>query len=147
MPLVAWRWLSCERMFRTVRTHVRSKVLTGDMESDKRSIREAIEEGRCHMANDQVHDSTGFAFWGETQAGQLVSMGEEGVYTGGTVLHVSCPAPGAIRLLRDGTEVAATKGEALRYEPPGVGVYRVEVRWNIRPWIFSNPIYLRCREG
>jgi hypothetical protein len=34
-------------------------------------------------------------------------------------------------------------GAALVHDVEGPGVYRVEVALGRRPWIFSNPIYLR----
>ncbi|NOZ23340.1 MAG: PHP domain-containing protein [Planctomycetes bacterium] len=147
MPLVPWRWLSCERIFETVRTHIRSERLAGDAERDIRTLRSAIEGGRCHIANDRVCDSTGFDFWGETAGGIIVSMGEEVAYERGVTLHVTCPAPACVRLLRNGADVAFAEDDAMRYEPTGAGVYRVEVRWKTQPWIFSNPIYLRSRQG
>ena len=70
-------------------------------------------------------------------------MGDE--IPGADPLHfaVTCPADGAIRLLRDGQEIAATSGGDLEVAANEAGVYRVEVRLAGLPWIFSNPIYVR----
>ena len=62
-------------------------------------------------------------------------------------LDVRCPAPGTIRLLKNGVVVAQKFGTTLRYKTTDPGAYRVEVYrffrlWN-RGWIFSNPIYVR----
>ncbi|MEW6356577.1 MAG: hypothetical protein AB1696_09640 [Planctomycetota bacterium] len=147
MPFVPWRWLSCERIFRTVRTHIRSAPWTGDAKSDMRAVRGAIEAGRCHVANDRLHDSSGFDFWGETEGGKIVFMGEETAFCDELTLHAASPATATIRLLRDGAEAAALVGTTLRHKPTEAGVYRVEVLWKTRPWIFSNPIYLRTQGG
>jgi hypothetical protein len=52
-----------------------------------------------------------------------------------------------VRLLRDGVEVRSAAGARLEHLADARGVYRVEAWVEIdgepRPWIYSNPIYLR----
>jgi hypothetical protein len=62
-------------------------------------------------------------------------------------LHVRTPLPARLRLLRDGTEIAAASGTTLDADVEEPGAYRVEAyraaRGRERTWIVSNPIYLR----
>jgi len=138
-----WRLLSNCRVFRTIRTHVQSRPLLGDDAQDMAAVRDAIAGGRCHMANDWIADSVGFDFFGVQRSGRKVCMGQETACSEVERLCVRCPGTGAIRLVRDGETVGAASGMEMSASPRGVGVYRVEVRMNEEPWIFSNPIYLR----
>jgi hypothetical protein len=63
-------------------------------------------------------------------------------------LRARTPRPAALKLLRDGREIAAVASAmelALDVDSPGV--YRVEARLRAhgrdRTWILSNPVYLR----
>jgi hypothetical protein len=61
------------------------------------------------------------------------------------------------RVVRDGRTVAWVRAEELAWPVPGPGVYRVEVYrytarlgslfWDLRPWIFSNPIRVAPPQG
>ncbi|HVR29248.1 MAG TPA: hypothetical protein VMS86_06895, partial [Thermoanaerobaculia bacterium] len=52
-----------------------------------------------------------------------------------------------VRLLRDGVEVRSVRADRLEHVVDRPGVYRVEAWVEVggeeRPWIFSNPIYVR----
>jgi hypothetical protein len=53
-----------------------------------------------------------------------------------------------IRLIRNGAAIEQWRKRDITFKAPGPGVYRVEVFYRLplfgwRPWIFSNPIYLR----
>jgi hypothetical protein len=136
---VPLRLMSYSRSFRFIRTHVLVREQpTGAVEHDRAAVYEALGEGRCYIAVDAFAPARGFAFW----ASDDLDMGAEAEF-GGQALHVRLPRPAAIRLLRDGVEVAAAEGAALDHEPRTAGAYRVEVRLAGRTWILSNPIYLR----
>ena len=73
-------------------------------------------------------------------------MGEE--HPAGTwTLRASIPDEARVVLLRNGEPVIETEGRALEHEVTDPGAYRVEAhrhwRKRERPWIYSNPIYLR----
>lgn len=64
-------------------------------------------------------------------------------------LNFTVPAPARLVILRDGRPLAEGFGRALRAMTPGPGVYRAEAhRWRARwrPWILTNPIYVRGGE-
>ena len=67
------------------------------------------------------------------------------------------PGRVAYRIVRDGREVGWWRGPSLSWPVDGPGVYRVELHrystrlgglvWNLRPWIFVNPVLVRPSAG
>jgi hypothetical protein len=135
-PVVPLRVMAYHRSFRHIRTHVLTEA-----RPDRDSVYAALREGRCYIAVDSIAPAKGFAF----EAGDL-PMGAEAP-AGRRTLTVRTPAEAAIKLLRDGTEIATASGSSLEAEVEDPGVYRVEVtkrsKGRDRTWILSNPIYLR----
>jgi hypothetical protein len=129
--------------FRTVRTHVlASEPLSGDPTSDLRELYNLIGGGRSYISYDYLADATGFSFTARRK-GETFHMGDEIPLADPLQLAVTCPVHGAIRLLRDGQEIASTHGVDLEVAAREVGVFRAEVRLEGLPWIFSNPVYVR----
>jgi len=56
---------------------------------------------------------------------------------------VTLPVAAEIRLIHNGNEASRTMLQVLTFRPHRPGVYRVEAWLKGRPWILSNPIYLR----
>jgi hypothetical protein len=107
----------------------------------------ALKEGSLFVANDKIRASKGFRFYFEPDQGARCHMGEEAVFSPGE-MTVALPFEGETRLFRDGILVETSRGISLRRKVNSPGVYRVEVYrraglFGMRPWIFSNPIYLR----
>ncbi len=147
-PLRAFwpRVLPYEAGFRSLRTHVLCEPLAGDGDDTQRIVR-AIRGGRAFIALDMVADARGFRFEG-TQDGQVVAMGDERNWDGPVRLSVASPHEAALRLLRNGEPVVeAAETTVLEHEAAEPGIYRVEARVGDRPWVYTNPIYLRSVEG
>ena len=74
-------------------------------------------------------------------------MGDEVPFSPGLKLAAQFPAPCKIRVLNGGKVIAEQSGERLDQGITSAGVYRVEgwleVGGEERPWIYSNPIYVR----
>ena len=137
LPLVVFPY---ETLFRTIRTHVLSEELTRDADHDIPLVLQAMSEGRCFLARDNLADSSGTRF--ESTDGSL-SMGSESFFAEGTGLRVDIPVESDIRLLKDGTSILEQRGKAFEHTADSPGVYRVEARIDDLPWLFTNPIYLR----
>jgi hypothetical protein len=142
-PFVPIRVMAYRRSFRFIRTHVLcEEAPRRDLAHDREQVYAALREGRCYVAVDSVARAKGFRF----EADDL-PMGAEGRAGTRRTLRARVPLPARLRLLRDGTEVAAGEGEALEHEVEEPGVYRVEAyrrsKGRERTWILSNPIYLR----
>ena len=141
---VPLRLMGYARSFRQLRTHVMCTALPSrSLDGDRALVYDALRTGRCYIAVDALAPARGFAFWAD---GEL-PMGAEAGFDGQT-LHVRLPrAASELRLLRDGSVIAAVEGASLDVPAPAPGVYRVEARLRYRgrtlTWILSNPIYLR----
>jgi hypothetical protein len=130
-----------DRLFRVVSTHVLSRVL------DEESILAALEAGHAYVAFDGYAPSCGFAFEALSHTRVVAMQGDEVDLAGGLDLVATFPSPASLKLVRNGITIAAEQGERLSRSVDLPGVYRVEawlrIRGEERPWIFSNPIYVR----
>ena len=143
-------------IFRAVNTHVLAPL--GVAESLRPlapplttgNLMSALRAGRCFVSFNLLADAAGFRFAAHVRDGGPVAglMGDDVPLQDGLVLAAQCPVPGAVELLRDGVPIRRQEGRELLHQVDRPGVYRIEVslwvvdRW--RPWIFSNPIYVRA---
>jgi hypothetical protein len=143
---VPLRLMSYRAAFGLLRTHVLlERPTSGDAAADRDAVYEALREGRCYLARDELAPAGGFRFWADGP--EHVEIGSEAP-AGGFTLHVRLPRRADVRILRDGVEFArAHSGTSLDAAAADGGVYRVEAtiqdRGRPRTWIVSNPIYLR----
>lgn len=126
-PFVPLRLMSYRRSFMRLRTHV-----LVEEEPTRESVFAALREGRSYIARDSLAPARGFRFEDE-----------------GARLRIRLPRRARIRLLRDGAEVAAGRGDELVHDAREPGSYRVEAyirhRGRERTWILSNPIQRLAR--
>ena len=148
LPFRRWRPVLFEVLphryaFRTVRTHVLSpEPFSGEAAEDLARLYSLLARGRCYVSYDLAGDATGFRFEAE-RAGSPASMGDEIAAGAEVSFRVASPLDAELRLLRDGQPIAAARGRALAARAAAPGVYRVEAFLNGRPWVYSNPIYVR----
>ncbi len=142
-PLTWFRVFSYRHLFRSLRTHVIAPPFAGNLEKDQDSLRKSIREGRCFMANDALADSRGFRLYARKATGDCVHMGAEIAFQAGLRLEIVAPQTAQLGLVRDGSQFVESRGIRLAAPAPGPGVYRAEVLLHGKPWIFSNPLYLR----
>ena len=143
-----WSPMPNARYFRMLSTYVSLTEAPqgGDAgQADLALVYDALREGRCYLSVDTFAPGRGFRFWGESDAGPVV-MGEEAP-AGDWILRASLPSRAEVTLFRNGSPVAQASGAALEHKATEPGSYRVEAkrhwRGRERPWIISNPIYLR----
>lgn len=136
-----------ETSFRLVRLHV---LLEESKPLEPTSLLQALRAGHCFIGFDFLSDTSGFVFAAE-QPGMLSIQGDEVSLQPKTRLKVRSPLPSRMVILKDGAvfvdERGVTDKEVLITES---GVYRVEVYLEQlgelvarKPWIISNPIYVR----
>jgi hypothetical protein len=129
--------------FRNCATHVLAPKL------DEAALRTALKAGHAFVAHDWMCDATGTQFVArDTDGKQVAVMGDEVKLADGLKLTAKLPLPAYLRLLRYGKEVAKSEGKAdFDFVVKEAGAYRLEA-WleldrELRPWIFSNPVYVR----
>jgi hypothetical protein len=136
-----------ETSFRLVRLHV---LVEQNKSLDATSLLDAVRAGHCFIGFDFLGDSSGFSFEAENGGEQKI-QGDEISLKKETRLRVQTPVSSRIVLFKDGAVFADETG-ILRKEMALTerGVYRVEVYLPqlgslvaTKPWIISNPIYVR----
>jgi hypothetical protein len=136
-----------ETSFRLVRLHV---LVEQNRALDAASVLDAVRSGHCFVGFDFLGDSAGFAFEAQNQ-GENKIQGDEISLKSETRLRVRTPVTSRIVVFKDGSMFVDETG--IDNKEIGVterGVYRVEVYLPQlgglvaeKPWIISNPIYVR----
>jgi hypothetical protein len=133
--------------FRLVRLHA---LIEQNRSFDAASLLEAVRAGHCFIGFDFLSDSSGFSFEAENGSERKI-QGDEISLKPDTRLRVQTPVPSQIVVLKDGVTYTMESGVSAR-EFPIIerGVYRVEIYLpqlggmvGGKPWIISNPIYVR----
>ena len=133
-----------ERSFRTVRTHV---LIKKDQTLMRESLLEAISLGHCYLSFDIFSEATGFEFR-VLPSNEI--MGDETAFKSDLELMAKAPLASRFVLLKNGLPVVELSGANARFPVSGPGSYRIEVYLDSlpapatgKPWIISNPIYVR----
>jgi hypothetical protein len=136
-----------QRTFAVVRNHV---LIEREKPFTTRALLDALASGHSYFAFDLFGDSNGFLFAAENSRDKKI-MGDEIELLDGVRLIVEAPVKSRILLFKDG-RVVRDEDRSARQEFPVTerGVYRVEVYLSQlgplvegKPWIISNPIYVR----
>ena len=133
--------------FRLVRLHV---LIEQGKTLDATSLIDAVRAGHCFIGFDFLGDSSGFSFEAES-AGERRLQGDEVSLGTDTKLRVRTPVPGRIVVFKNGAVFLDESGTGSKeFAVTERGVYRVEVYLPQlgtlvadKPWIISNPIYVK----
>ena len=132
--------------FHLVRMHV---LVPWDKELSATTLLEALKQGHCFIGFDIFGDTTGFRFEAEN-SGESRVQGDEILFRPGTKLKIEVPLKARITLHKDGQIVTTEDGVFRKdFELKDKGIYRVEAYLTelgsvgTKPWIISNPIYVR----
>ncbi|MEA1971554.1 MAG: CehA/McbA family metallohydrolase [Thermodesulfobacteriota bacterium] len=136
-----------KKALRFIRTHLLlDSPLKGEAEEDMNTLLKTLKNGRAYIAMEYFRDAKGFSV-SLTDLNREVTMGDEFSLKGEALLGVKIPERGKIRIIQDGGVFAETIGKDITCKISRKGVYRAEVylkvRGQYRPWIFSNPVYVR----
>jgi hypothetical protein len=127
--------------------HVSTHLLLPDVNESE--VREALSEGRAYVAFDWLADPTGFIYQA-VRGEDKWPIGSEVAFGEGLRLRAEAPLEGRFKVIRDGNEVLNQAGHEIDYPVQSPGVYRVEVWLKVadeeRPWILTNPIYVRANQ-
>lgn len=125
-----------EWAFQSVALYVLAKQL------NEEEIIKAMATGKVFMVFETHGSAEGFSYWAE-QNGQIFNLGDTLEAGRGASLHVHLPILARIRLIHDGVVAAEELTQEMDFPASEPGAYRVEVYQDDKPWIYSNPIYLR----
>jgi len=136
-----------KRAFRVMRTHLLLDTpLKGEAEGDIKALLKALKQGRAYIAMEYFRNAKGFSL-SLSDSENESAMGDVFSLRGKALLQITVPETGNIRIIKDGDLCAEAVGKDIRYTVSQRGVYRAEVYVKIwgkyRPWIFSNPVYVR----
>jgi hypothetical protein len=139
------------RTFRLIRTHILTEIpVSGQSRSDIPLLLESLQRGRAYVSLDHFRPANGFSLT-LMDDGQTATMGDEFLLRRSAKLRAAFPHRARIRLIRNGKLFQEAEGEALSATLRASGVYRVEADLKsfgrYRPWIFSNPIYVKDRRA
>jgi hypothetical protein len=122
-------------------THIFSGELT------ESAVRKAVAAGHVYVSHDWLCDPEGFFFWAENDGEPSGILGDEVSFGKELALKAQIPLNTHVRLLRNGEVVKKQQTDDFSYDVKEPGTYRLEA-WvttdgEERPWIYSNPIYVR----
>ncbi len=155
-PILQLKLDPYERSFRVVRTHV---LLPRAQPLDTQGLLDALRRGHAYVAFDSLGNATGFRFTathpnapdsGDNTTTMPALMGDDITLEAGVRLSVSTPVRCRIVLVKDGVKLGEEVTDRRDWMISERGVYRIEcylpdlpAPLNDRPWIVSNPIYVR----
>lgn len=135
------------KAFRFIRTHILTEAeFLKEDELDREIILSALRRGRAYVALEYFERAEGFSFVIMDES-EVATMGDEFFLDDLAIVQIELPMKGKIRLIKDGELFREQVGRELTCGIDEPGIYRVEVYHRralmYRPWIFSNPIYVR----
>jgi acetyl esterase/lipase len=129
-----------EVSFRNLSTHILARELT------EPAIRQSLRDGHVYVSHDWLCDPKGFIFVAQNNLG-VFNMGDPVTMVGTTRMLVQTPIPARIKLFHNGALKEEQDGPLAQFETKTPGTYRVEAWLSVdgeeRPWIYSNPVYLK----
>ena len=128
------------QIFLTIRTHILTSLFNFDLEHDRHLVYSALRQGHSYISYDYLAVADGFKF--ETED---AIMGDEVELSSGLTLTASSPQTAHLKLIFNGRAVKETEDTSLKFTVRAPGVYRLEAYLKGRPWVFTNPIYVRGR--
>lgn len=146
--LVRLRPLPYDYLLNSINVHILlDRMLSKDLAGARVQVYGALRQGRLFIAHDNLATARGFGFYYVSEDGARLTMGQEMAFRPGA-LFFEIPKDGEIRLLKNGALQKRWRSRKASYRVEEEGVYRIEVYRHLflfgwRPWIFSNPIYLR----
>ncbi len=111
------------------------------------ALLEGLRRGRAYLAFDLLTPAPAFDFRLVDPQGRNWLMGDQVPRSDGLTLRVFAPHPGRITVIRDGRVISQIDAATAEIPVDRSGAYRAEVALSVqgqwRPWIYSNPIYVR----
>jgi hypothetical protein len=124
---------------------IRTIIITDDKKINKESIHNSLKNGHAYINHEYLGDGIGFIF-GVEKGNEFFLMGDKVKFDGNENIFVKTPKNCLIRIIKNGQKLFENEGNEIYIKNVENGIYRVETeiyhRFNYKPWIFSNPIYI-----
>ncbi len=138
IPLGIFEVFPYEQVFLTIRTHILTSPFNFNLAEDRRLLYSALRQGHSYISYDYLAPADGFKF--ETEE---AIMGDEVEFSPHLTLTASSPQTAHLKLIFNGQVIKETEGTSIQLKPQAPGVYRLEAYLKGKPWVFTNPIYVR----
>lgn len=132
-------------LFKSLRTNILTKepvIKEHDkLDYNKNLVYSALKNGNCYITNFYHADSRGFRFFAE--AGEKIYLMGEDIPSEINEIRFRVKVPevsSEIRLIKNGEHIDTVFGDEVMWNIKNKGVYRVEVFFEKKPWIYSNHI-------
>lgn len=125
-------------MFQLSRTHV---LIPGALTPE--AFYSALRAGHAYFSIELELEAKGFSFIAHDTKQVLGIMGDELPWQPGLHLAVSLPTVAHLTCFKDGQPIATITNQQWDVPVSEPGAYRIEASRHSKPWIFSNPIYVR----
>ena len=127
-------------MFQLSRTHVLSAE-PGPLTPEQ--VYCALRAGHAYFSIELQTEARGFVWLAHARHQVVGIMGDEIEFRPGLTLYAHAPGPANMTYYKDGEAMETVTGQSWEIPVTGPGVYRLEASRFDKPWIFSNPIYVR----
>lgn len=130
-------------LFRTINMHILTKEpLKKDVEYDKELLYSSFRKGNCFIGFDYYKSSRGFRSFARSRGSQF-PMGSEIELSDDIEIDFVLPVKAWISVFHNGNLIKKEHAEKLTIKADKKGVYRAEIFLRRRPWIFTNPFFIR----
>ncbi|MGV8057753.1 MAG: PHP domain-containing protein [Smithellaceae bacterium] len=138
---------SFNRAFKFIRTHIcTQEPLSGNSQKDISLLFNSLRSGSCYVAMEYFQSSQGFSFC-IIQNNKEYTMGDSVILADKAQIYISLPALALVRIISNGMLLHEITSKEILQPVKEKGIYRVEAylkRYGkYRPWIFSNPIFVK----
>ena len=131
-----------KQLFESIVTYVIcDSELSKDNESAKEILLNRMRSGNCYFAYEEYSKAPGFRFWME-KTSTILEMGDRVPFDSNIILKLVLPKRSFFRILKDSCSIFNGSGKTWNMKITEPGVYRIEVFYKNKPWIYSNPIVL-----
>lgn len=147
IPLRIYPYKVC---FKTIRTHVwvddvyKKYLMEKDFEKASELFYDAFDSGKMFISNYNIGNAAGFKYSVNNKNGHYIS-GEELFLDEETYIDINLPEKGRVKIIVDGSQLLEQENEFIRHKIENPGVYRIEVFQEDKPWIYSNPVWVKVR--
>ncbi|MCX8095514.1 MAG: PHP domain-containing protein [Caldisericia bacterium] len=124
---------------------IRTNIITEESNLNKNLVFNSLKNGNIYIIHQYLGDGKGFIF-GLEKGGDFYLIGRKVLFQGKENLIIKTPKKCLIRIIKDGKKYFEKYDKEIYLKNVPFGIYRIETevfhRFNYKPWIYSNPIYL-----